>query len=76
MKAEPAAVWRIWLSRKSRRNWTSGASAEPNVAVAIRQDGNCTVVVVEVEVVVDVTVGLVVVVVTAVDVAPVVVVPV
>ena len=39
MKPEPACVRRIALSLKFRRSCTSGASAEPKVAVAIRHCG-------------------------------------
>ena len=36
MKAEPESVWSTVLSRSSLKNWTCGASSEPNAAVAIR----------------------------------------
>jgi hypothetical protein len=39
MKLEPTCVLSIWLSRKFLRICTSGASSEPNVAVAIRHFG-------------------------------------
>lgn len=39
IKFEPDCVFMIELSRKLRNNWTSGASSEPYVAVAMRHFG-------------------------------------
>lgn len=54
MKLEPACVLRISLSRKFLRSCTSGASWEPNVAVAMRHAGAGADVVVLTDVVADV----------------------
>ena len=39
MKFQPTYVFMIFLSRRFLRNWTSGASSDPKVAVAMKHFG-------------------------------------
>lgn len=50
MKFQPTYVFMISLSRRFLRNWTCGASADPKVAVAMKQLGPVLDEVVELEV--------------------------